>query len=238
MAIAIARPLAMPDLTAFTTGPEDRVALINADGTIVGVNEKWVLHGQRLRTPMDQVGPGVNYLEVCRRAAPSSHNAREALRGIVAVLKGKLRFFTMDYSNHSQAGVQYFRMGVTPINYQDARVVVVHTDITELRLSKEKDLQRLQGFARRLIDAQEQERERIAREIHDDLGNRIAVIACSVEQIRNHCPRRRAGQLKQLDAIIANITSLSTALRDLSHLLHPPLLRHLGISVALRALFR
>jgi len=238
MRIAIARSFVIPSQTAYTTAPEDRVALINAEGTIVGVNEKWVLLAQRQGAAMDRVGPGANYLEICRRAAPSSHDAREALRGISAVLKRKLQFFTMDYSVHSQANVRYFRMGVTPIDYQDAKVVIVHTDITELRLAKDKDLQRLQGFARRLINAQEQERERIAREIHDDLGNRIAVIACSIEAIRNNYPRRRSAQLKQLDAIIDNITNLSCALRDLSHWLHPPLLKHLGIAIALKALFR
>ena len=238
MGIAIARSFAILDSTAYTTAPEDRVALIDSDGTIVGVNEKWVLLAERTGARMERVGPGANYLDICRRASSSTPDAREALSGIRAVLQGKLRSFTMDYCAHAESQVRYFRMGVTPINYGDAKLVVAHSDVTQLYLSKEKDLQRLQGFARGLINAQEQERERIAREIHDDLGNRIALLACSVRQIQSQSPRRSGSHTKQLNAIIDNIANLSTALRSLSHWLHPPLLKHVGILVALNALFR
>src|SRR5262245_57953192 len=138
MTVAIARSVAISERTVYGTAPGDRIALIDASGKIVGMNEKWALRAEWEGAGMERVGPGANYLEICRRAATASPDAREALRGIQAVLKGKLRYFTMDYSDHSQASVRYFRMGVTSINYEDAKVVVAHTDITQLRVSKEK----------------------------------------------------------------------------------------------------
>jgi hypothetical protein len=56
MGIAIARSFAILDSTAYTTAPEDRVALIDSDGTIVGVNEKWILLAERTGARMERVG--------------------------------------------------------------------------------------------------------------------------------------------------------------------------------------
>src|SRR5262245_21877213 len=52
-----------------------------------------------------------------------------------------------------------------------------------LSLSQDKDIKRLQKFARRLMHAQEQERKRISSELHDDLGNRIAIMSMSLRRI-------------------------------------------------------
>src|SRR5262245_43393229 len=160
-----------------------RMALIDSRGNIVAVNKDWVLLAEETGTSLNRVGPGVNYLEICRKASGSSRLSRRALTGIQAVLKEETSSFDMDYACQTPFGPAYFRMDVTPIAYRNARAAVVHTDITSVRLSKEEDFKRLQQFARRLIDAQEKERQRISRELHDDLGNRIALMALSVRQI-------------------------------------------------------
>jgi two-component system sensor histidine kinase UhpB len=91
----------------------------------------------------------------------------------------------------------------------------------------------VQQFARRAIHAQEQERKRISQEIHDDLGNRMALLALSARQIikqnRESSHSISSGQKEFFD----QISDLSSALRNLSHALHPPLLRYVGIRGAL-----
>src|SRR5437870_8363206 len=144
--------------------------------------------------------------------------------------------FQMDYSDNSRLGARYYRMGVIPIHYKRARFVIAHSDITELRLSKEKRLRRVQDLARGLIIAQEEERERIAREIHDDLGNRVALLSLSVRQIANRRSSDSVTSLNGLSQVIDNITDLSNAMRNLAHCLHPPVLGHAGICTALKAL--
>jgi signal transduction histidine kinase len=236
MTIAITRPVMIPEIPAYASDSDDRIALIDPDGYIVGVNNKWLALAEQAGATLDRVGIGANYLDVCRQASSSCPDAREAFSGIRSVLKGKLQSFTMDYSCELRSGLRYFRMGVTPIRCEGPRFVIAHTDITELRLSKEKSLKRLQKFARCLINAQEEERERIAREIHDDLGNRIALLSFSVRRIMNHRSRHSGPRIDALNQIIDNITDLSNALRNLSHCLHPPLLKHAGICAALKAL--
>jgi signal transduction histidine kinase len=143
----------------------------------------------------------------------------------------------MDYAADTPAGLTYFRMNVAPIAYGNARVAISHTNITDLQLSKEKDYKRLQQFARRLIHAQEEERQRIAREIHDDLGNRIALMSLSVREVMKQASLgNTSSTVGRLGKVLDSLSDLSTVLRNLSHWLHPAVLRCLGIPAALRML--
>ena len=91
------------------------------------------------------------------------------------------------------------------------------------------------GVSRRLIEAQEKERTRIARDLHDDIGQRLALLAIGLEQLQQNAhdlpaeTRSRMGELwKQTSEIAADIQSLS-------HELHSSRLEYLGITAAMRA---
>ena len=116
------------------------------------------------------------------------------------------------------------------------RVVRVYgtlQDITERKLAEEA----LASVSRRLIDAQEQERTRIARELHDDIGQRVALLAVELQQLHENSlilpdARNRMGKLqKQTSEIGADIQSLS-------HELHSAKLQYLGIAGAMRGFCR
>src|SRR5262249_23757859 len=162
--------------------------------------------------------------------------SRKALEGLEAVLLGKRESFVMDYSCDTPLGLGYFRMTITPLAYGNARVAIVHTDITDLQHSKEEDFKRLRQFARRLIKAQEEERQRISREIHDDLGHRIGLLSFSVRQIIKQHSNDLASSKRDLNKILDGFNDFSTALRHLSHCLYPPPLQYLGIRAALNSL--
>ena len=103
----------------------------------------------------------------------------------------------------------------------------------ELRSSAE----RLFAMAGRLVDSQEEERRRIAREIHDDFTQRLAVVSM---KIGNLAGRDRASASGELDAgledVRESIVAVAGDLRDLSHQLHPTMLALLGMVRSLRAL--
>ncbi len=234
---AVAGPTVARELVTQVPIVRDRIALIDSHGNIVAVNNNWMALAEETGAALNRVGPGVNYLEVCRQASGSSAaDAREALSGILAVLKEKVQSFTMDYACHTRAGQAYFRMVVTPISYRDARVAIAHMDITELQLSRDRSFTRLQEVGRRLINAQEEERRRISRELHDDMGNRIALLAFSVRDIMKQRSKNSGSSMHRFNQVISNLTDLSNALRNLSHCLHPPLLGYLGIGAALKML--
>ncbi len=91
----------------------------------------------------------------------------------------------------------------------------------------------LASMSRRLIEAQEQERTRIARELHDDIGQRLALLAVELQQLQQDPPnlpevRSRMGELQKQTAEIA------TDIQTLSHELHSAKLEYLGIAAAMR----
>lgn len=87
----------------------------------------------------------------------------------------------------------------------------------------------------RLIDTQEQERRRISRELHDDLGQRLALVESEISQLRDECdPLIRP----KLDEIRSQLSEASKSTREISHGLHPPHLEQLGLETALRKLCR
>jgi signal transduction histidine kinase len=235
MSVALSNPPQVRNIQGWVSGGTDRVALIDSNGTIVAVNESWSSGAMRSGASIRDVGPGVNYIEVCRRASASCNDAREALQGIRSVLRGKSSSFVMDYTAEWVSGPAHFRMVVTPFCHGNAQAAIIHIDITELYLSKQKSLNRVREFARRLVNAQEDERERIAKEMHDDLGNRVALLSFSVQGL---IKRRRVQGLpaNELSDVLNKITELSRTLSQLSHCLHPHLLKDCGIGGALKEL--
>jgi signal transduction histidine kinase len=107
-------------------------------------------------------------------------------------------------------------------------------DITDRKLL-ERQLQELGG---RLIDAQEQERARIARELHDDLGQRMALLQVGIEQFAERLGDLASEPLQQLRTIREAATRMSSSIHDLSHELHPLTLEAVGLVPALRSLCR
>ncbi len=97
-----------------------------------------------------------------------------------------------------------------------------------------KSEQHARNLAARLIDAQEEERKRIARELHDDLSQRLAVLGMLVDEIRHDIgdshEKTRRGLIEARDQLI----ELHMAIRELSHNLHPSVVERAGLGEALR----
>jgi PAS domain S-box-containing protein len=101
----------------------------------------------------------------------------------------------------------------------------------ELDRSKEE----LRALAASLIKAQEEERCRIARELHDDLNQQLAVLGIRLSRVSREPMDMEIvrAELRHLEHLAA---SLAEDLRRLSHQLHPSIIYHLGLPAALRSL--
>jgi len=104
-------------------------------------------------------------------------------------------------------------------------------DITD-RKSAEESLRELSG---RLIATQEEERTRIARELHDDVSQRIALIQISLEQFGQDTPGLSPEATKQLQKIVDAASDVSSDIHNLSHQLHPLKLDTLGLVAAVNS---
>ena len=89
-------------------------------------------------------------------------------------------------------------------------------------------------LAGRLITAREEERARIARDLHDDIGQRVASLSIGLSRAQRHVPDASSASRQALSALEQQTTQLSADLRHLSHELHPSMLEHLGLLEALR----
>ena len=92
----------------------------------------------------------------------------------------------------------------------------------------------LSGMNRKLIEAQEQERARIARDLHDDLGQRIALLANEMEQLRQSHPDLPIEVSGGIRGLQEQVFQIATDVQSLSHKLHSSKLEYLGIAPAMR----
>jgi PAS domain S-box-containing protein len=111
--------------------------------------------------------------------------------------------------------------------------VVAFVDITERKLAEAA----LANVSRKLIEAQEQERSRIGRELHDDIGQRLALLAVELQQLHDKSVtlpqvRRSVSKLQKRTLDIA------ADIQSLSHELHSAKLQYLGITMAMRGFCR
>ena len=90
----------------------------------------------------------------------------------------------------------------------------------------------------RLLTAQEEERSRIARELHDDLGQQTALIATKIETLLRPSKRSAVTIREGIEDAGRNVQDLAVSIHNLSHELHPPKLKLLGLVKTLESLCR
>ena len=106
------------------------------------------------------------------------------------------------------------------------RVVGMVADITDLKRAEDA----LAAMTRKLIESQEQERARIARELHDDINQRLAMLAIEIAQLREH-PSEVENRLEELQNRIGEV---SHDVEGLAHDLHSSKLQYLGVVAGIK----
>ncbi len=94
----------------------------------------------------------------------------------------------------------------------------------------------LRALSAYLINTQEQERNRLARELHDDFGQRMALLSIHTDRALEHLQKNPREAEKLLQRIRAEISTLNLEIRQVSHNLHPSVLEDLGLLAAMRSL--
>ena len=97
---------------------------------------------------------------------------------------------------------------------------------------------RIRDLAGRLIGAQEVERMRIARELHDDVGQQLALLSIELDQLGNSVRNADPNVVTRAREASDRTAEISTSVHDLSHQLHPPKLELMGLVVAVAGLRR
>lgn len=132
---------------------------------------------------------------------------------------------------------------------KDSRVVWLHTLVTVIRedgepktilgfsidITESKEFAAvLKDLSSRLINAQEEERRRVARELHDDLNQRMAILSIELEQLAKS--RKPEFLIRRLRGVQTRVQEISADIHQLSYKLHPSKLDHLGLAAAVKGL--
>jgi PAS domain S-box-containing protein len=122
------------------------------------------------------------------------------------------------------------------------RMIGTFADVTDRRRAEESlraseatlrsSYQEIQDLAGRLIAGQEMERKRLARELHDDLSQKLALLSIEVDLMRQAV----GDSVPAAVGISERVTNISNDVHSLSHRLHPFKLEALGLVEAIRAL--
>ena len=107
------------------------------------------------------------------------------------------------------------------------RVACILRDITDRKRAEEV----MSGMTRKLIEAQEQERSRIGRELHDDINQRLAMLALELEQLREN-PSEVETRVQELRK---RLDDISGHVQALSHDLHSSKLEYLGVAAGMKS---
>jgi signal transduction histidine kinase len=101
-----------------------------------------------------------------------------------------------------------------------------------------RGVERSRDLAGRLISAQEAESNRIARELHDSVGQYVADLALTISALRRVDAVRESRVEGEFQRLFQQTSNLFESVRSLSHQLHPSILRHAGLVAATESLCR
>jgi PAS domain S-box-containing protein len=161
-------------------------------------------------------------LERCLRIYSGAFDARVEFE-----MEYRLRHFDGKYRWIVDYGVPRFESDGSFCGYIGSCV-----DITDRKLSEES-LEELSG---RLITAQEEERTRIARELHDDFSQRLALLGIGLSRLWKKRPESEEEERILVRELWSRTQEISSDVHRLSHQLHSSKLQHVGLGPALMGL--
>jgi signal transduction histidine kinase len=125
--------------------------------------------------------------------------------------------------------------GVAILGFLLVSLIIAHL-VSQLRRMREEALS---SVHRALIDAEERERARIAREeLHDDIGQRLAMVEVGIDQLRADVSRQTSEGLDRMDEVAGELRGVSSDIQSLAHSLHSPKLEYLGLVKSSRSFCR
>jgi PAS domain S-box-containing protein len=196
------------------------VIVRSAESTnILGVDESVLVSGEQALTRVHQ-------------------DDRERLGAALAALNPNKPYLRVSYRILRPDGTMIWvdRHSVAHFDEQGKilRIVGMIADVTERKRVEEA----LANARNKLVEAQEQERTRIARELHDDIGQRLTLLTLELEQLRRSFPELPTTVLNRLDELRDEAMEMGADLQSLSHELHSSKLEYLGIAAVTQGFCR
>jgi signal transduction histidine kinase len=204
-----------------------QIAILDASATIVAANRAW--EGQSGPDALAGVGVGVNYLGFCA-AARDGEEAERLCAGLRSVLAGERKTARYAYSTVIDGERRWFQISAARFEWDgDTRLIVANEDLTDVRQAKEA-LSELSG---RVSALREEERQRIAQELHDSTAQHLVAATLNLMTLKAKSVSY-PGVHKLLENVESSLEEATRELRVFTYLLHPLALENDGLERTLR----
>ncbi|MBB5366979.1 MULTISPECIES: PAS domain S-box protein [unclassified Janthinobacterium] len=208
----------------------DRVLVLNQAGEIVHANQACIAFAGHAASE-------VQYLQFCetdRRWQRKS--GQELASGIRAVIAGLADTYTLEYEFSTPAGARWSQARVSRfLGEGPLRVVVAHSDITERKLmdgALRQSHAQLRQLALHLETAKEDERKRISRDIHDELGQNLLALRIDISMLSARTEGSHPRLHGRVGAVLSNVDTTIKSVRGIMNELRPMAL-DLGLQAAI-----
>jgi PAS domain S-box-containing protein len=120
------------------------IAVLDRNGVILAVNEPWQRFARENYphpgTPAPRAAVGVNFLDMCKQSEVTglADHGGKICEGIRAVIERRLPAFHLEYGRNSPTRERWFAMSVSPLHGDIEKVVVIHTEVTDLARSEQQ----------------------------------------------------------------------------------------------------
>ncbi|MCM3901353.1 MAG: PAS domain-containing sensor histidine kinase [Pyrinomonadaceae bacterium] len=212
------------------------LAVLDESGKILYASRAWRVSGEQNALSENPDGLGLKHFGTDSESSVTVFPQTDALaEDIRRILDNRQREFHREYSCSGSRGARWFLVHAARLDLPESggfRILLTREDTTRRRQAEEE----LRNLGGRLIKAQEEERSRVARELHDNLSQRMAILAIELDQLRQKIPKSQAALTVHVEQLWTNVQEISSEIHQLSYRLHPSKLDHLGLAAALESL--
>ena len=202
------------------------VAVATPDGNLLYTNSSFL---ETLGQFPRELASGSNLKSFV--AAASWAPLEEAMsRGALEITEGEIKLPS------SENGVRTIRVSFSPFLKEPATIKITATDVTDLvearaalRMSKDS----MNSLSARVLELQDEERRRLARDLHDTVGQEIVVVLMTLDTIARTWDKPDRNARGNLLEAVDWLRKVESEIRTFSYLLHPPLLDDMGLASAL-----
>jgi signal transduction histidine kinase len=204
------------------------LALLDENGVIVSVNEAWRTVFANRTVQGHAAGVGAPYLDLCRQVIVG-FDEEPLSAGLKALASGESPGFTRAYRIRTAGRLRWREVRITPMRIAGAtQLLAIHTDLTEVA--------RVQAAWRsseeRVIRAQQEERQRIAIELHDSTGQHLIALGLGITRLRRLIRAEDARAV--LEEMSFSVKEAVKEVRVLSYLMRPTGVDEEGLEAAAR----
>ena len=117
---------------------------------------------------------------------------------------------------------------------REKELMELSVHIAAIAIESQSNEQELREFSGQLYKSQDEERRRIARELHDSTGQKVAALGMNLSRVKNTISTQTDDVYETLEESIGFTREITDELRTLSYLLHPPFLEECGLTTAIQ----